>query len=143
MRDAAERLLPPQFRAALRLVQQPFLQPIYDLESPQMAFGRVALAGDAAFVVRPHVGAGVVKAAQDAAALAAALEACGSLEAGLKAYEAQRLGAGQRYVAQARRLGSYLRYTFENEAERARAAFYARPDQVLAQTAMLDFMHTA
>ena len=40
-----------------------------------MAFGRVALVGDAAFVVRPHVGGGVVKAAQDAAALAAALDA--------------------------------------------------------------------
>jgi 2-polyprenyl-6-methoxyphenol hydroxylase-like FAD-dependent oxidoreductase len=143
MRDAAEHLLPPRFRAALRFIQQPFLQPIYDLESPQMAFGRVALAGDAAFVVRPHVGAGVVKAAQDAAALAAALEACGSLEARLKAYEAQRLGAGQRYVAQARRLGSYLRYTFESEVERARAALCARPDQVLAETASVAFMQDA
>ena len=47
MRDAAERLLPAQFRAAMRLIEQPFLQPIYDLESPQMAFGRVALVGDA------------------------------------------------------------------------------------------------
>ncbi len=36
-----------------------------------MAFGRVALVGDAAFVIRPHVGGGVVKAAEDAAALAA------------------------------------------------------------------------
>src|SRR5262249_48406856 len=55
MRAAADRLLAPPFRAALALVQQPFLQPIYDLESTALAFGRVALVGDAAFVVRPHV----------------------------------------------------------------------------------------
>ena len=50
MRTAAERLLAPQFRAIVRLIQEPILQPIYDLESPQLAFGRVAIIGDAAFV---------------------------------------------------------------------------------------------
>lgn len=143
MRSAAERLLSPQFRAALRLIQQPFLQPIYDLESPHMAFGRVVLAGDAAFVVRPHVGAGVVKAAEDAAALAAALGAGASVAAGLRAYEAERLCVGREFVAQARRLGSYLKYSFASEEERARAAFHARPQQVLAETAMLDFARVA
>ena len=52
---------------------QPFFQPIFDLESPQTVFGRVALLGDAAFVARPHVGAGVTKAALDAASLAEAV----------------------------------------------------------------------
>jgi 2-polyprenyl-6-methoxyphenol hydroxylase-like FAD-dependent oxidoreductase len=140
MRDAAERLLPPQFRAALRLIEQPFLQPIYDLESPQMAFGRVALVGDAAFVIRPHVGGGIAKAAQDAAALASALDEHATVEAGLRAYQTLRLKVGRRYVAQARRLGSYLKYRFESEEERARAAFHARPEQVLADTASLEFM---
>ena len=55
--------------------QQPFFQPIYDVESPQLVFGRVALVGDAAFVARPHVGMGVTKAAGDAVALADALRA--------------------------------------------------------------------
>jgi len=140
MRAAAERLLPPQFREAVRLIDQPFLQPIYDLESSQMAFGRAALIGDAAFVVRPHVGAGVVKAVQDASALAAALDAHASVEAGLAAFEAQRIAVGRRFVAQARRLGSYLKYRFESEEERARAAFHAEPDRVLAETAVLDFL---
>ena len=54
-------------------MDEPVLQPIYDLETPRMAFGRVAIIGDAAFVARPHVGAGVSKAADDAAALADAL----------------------------------------------------------------------
>ena len=75
MRAAAERLLAPQFRAIVRLIDEPLLQPIYDLASPQLAFGRVALIGDAAFVARPHVGAGVSKAADDAASLAKALDA--------------------------------------------------------------------
>jgi 2-polyprenyl-6-methoxyphenol hydroxylase-like FAD-dependent oxidoreductase len=140
MREAAERLLPPQFRAAMSLVAQPFLQPIYDLESTAMAFGRVALAGDAAFVIRPHVGAGVVKAAQDAAALAACLDAGPTVEAGLRAYEERRIGIGRRFIAQARRLGCYLRYDFDSEEERARAAFHAAPERVLAETAVLDFL---
>src|SRR5258707_6724071 len=75
MRAAAERLLAPQFREVVRMIDEPILQPIYDLETPRMAFGRVAIIGDAAFVARPHVAAGVAKAADDAAALTAALDA--------------------------------------------------------------------
>jgi len=140
MRRAAERLLPPQLAGVLRLIEQPFLQPIYDLESSSLAFGRVALIGDAAFVVRPHVGGGVVKAAEDAMALAAALDEELDVAAGLRAFEAQRIGVGQRFVAQARRLGSYLKYDFASEEDRKSAAYHAEPDRVLAETAVLDFL---
>ena len=71
MRADAERLLGPQFRQVVKMIDEPILQPIYDLESPHIAFGRVAIIGDAAFVARPHVAAGVSKAADDAAALVA------------------------------------------------------------------------
>lgn len=140
MRAAAARLLPPRLNAAVAPIAQPFLQPVYDLESPALAFGRVVLAGDAAFVVRPHVGGGVVKAADDAAALAACLDAAPTVEAGLRAYEDRRLPVGQRFVAQARRLGCYLTYELASEEERARAAFHAAPERVLEETAVLDFM---
>ena len=90
MRMAAEWLLAPQFCEIVRLIEQPFLQPIYDLESPRLAFGRVAIIGDAAFVARPHVAAGVSKAADDAAALAEALDA-EDVEVALRRFEAQRL----------------------------------------------------
>jgi 2-polyprenyl-6-methoxyphenol hydroxylase-like FAD-dependent oxidoreductase len=140
MRAAAERLLPPQLRAAMALIRRPFLQPVYDLESAGLAFGRVALVGDAAFVIRPHVGGGVVKAADDAAALAECLDAAPMVEAGLSAYEARRLPVGRQFVAQARRLGSYLRYSFDSDEERAHAALYAAPERVLAETAALDFL---
>ena len=56
---------------------QIILQPIFDLESPRIAFGRVALVGDAAFVARPHVATGVMKAAIDAESLAEALAGSG------------------------------------------------------------------
>jgi 2-polyprenyl-6-methoxyphenol hydroxylase-like FAD-dependent oxidoreductase len=141
MRAAAEQLLPPQFKAVMRLIELPFLQPIYDLESSRMAFGRIALVGDAAFVIRPHVGGGVAKAADDAAALAHALET-GDVDAGLRAYEAERIGVGRHFVAQARRLGCYLKYEFANEAEQERAAFHAAPEQVLAETALLEFLRS-
>ena len=62
------------------------------------------------------------------------------VEAALAAYEAARIGVGRRFVAQARRLGSYLKYEFASEEERARAAFHAAPEQVMAETALLDFL---
>lgn len=140
MREAADSLLAPQFGAIARLIPQPFLQPIYDLESTRIAFGRAALVGDAAFVIRPHVGGGVVKAAQDAAALAAALDEHAEVGTALEAYEAMRIGVGRKFVAQARRLGSYLKYEFASEEERARAAFHGAPERVMAETAVLDFL---
>jgi len=142
MRAAAERLLPPQFRAAMAAIQQPFLQPVYDLESTGLAFGRVALVGDAAYVIRPHVGGGVVKAADDAATMAECLDAEPTVEAALSAYEARRMPVGRRFVAQARLLGSYLRYGFDSEEEAARAAVYAAPERVLAESAALDFLQS-
>ena len=90
MRADAERLLAPQFRQIVRLIQEPILQPIYDIASPQMAFGRVAIVGDAAFVARPHVAAGVSKAADDAAALTEALRAEVEVASALKVEQAKQ-----------------------------------------------------
>src|SRR6187551_462443 len=101
MRAAAERLVAPQFRAIARLMDEPVLQPIYDLESPRMAFGRVAIIGDAAFVARPHVGAGVSKACEDASTLATAV-ASDEVEPALLKFEAQRLSVGHRIIERAR-----------------------------------------
>jgi 2-polyprenyl-6-methoxyphenol hydroxylase-like FAD-dependent oxidoreductase len=139
MRAAAERLLPPQFRAIVRLIDEPILQPIYDLESPRLAFGRIAIVGDAAFVARPHVAAGVSKAADDAAALAAALDD-GDVPSGLRRFEAERLPAGRKIIERARHLGAYLQAT-QSAEERARSARHSIPEAVLAETAILDFLY--
>ena len=108
MREAARRLLAPQFAEILEKAAQPFLQPIFDVVSQKIAFDRVALMGDAAFVARPHVGMGVTKAAEDAMALSDCLREFGAAPAALRAYETLRLGAGQAVVQRARQLGAYL-----------------------------------
>jgi 2-polyprenyl-6-methoxyphenol hydroxylase-like FAD-dependent oxidoreductase len=138
MRAAAERLLAPQFREVVRMIDEPILQPIYDLETPRMAFGRVAIVGDAAFVARPHVAAGVAKAADDAAALAAALQDS-EVEPALRRFEAERLPVGRRIIERARHLGAYLQAT-QTAEERARSQRHSIPEAVLAETAVLDFL---
>ena len=139
MRKDATAVLAPQFNEMLSLCAQPFLQPIYDLEVPQMAFGRVAILGDAAFVARPHVGAGVAKAAEDALALADALESESGIETALRRFEAARLGPGERIIARARHLGAYVQADFKTQEERLYAARHRKPEAVLAETATLDF----
>jgi 2-polyprenyl-6-methoxyphenol hydroxylase-like FAD-dependent oxidoreductase len=139
MRAAAERLLAPQFREIIRLIEEPFLQPIYDLESPRLAFGRVAIIGDAAFVARPHVAAGVYKTADDAAALAEALDA-EDVEAAMRRFEAQRLPDNKKIIERARHLGAYLQAT-QTADERVRSARHSIPQAVLAETGVLDFLH--
>jgi len=139
MRKAARQVLAPQFNEMVALCEQPFLQPIYDLEVPRMAFGRVALAGDAAFVARPHIGAGVAKAADDAIALADALAANSDVEAALKQFETPRLRAGERIIARTRHLGAYVQADLKTEAEREYAARHRTPEAVLTETAIMDF----
>jgi 2-polyprenyl-6-methoxyphenol hydroxylase-like FAD-dependent oxidoreductase len=140
MRAAAERLLAPQFREVVRMIDEPILQPIYDLESPRMAFGRVAIIGDAAFVARPHVAAGVAKAADDAAALVEAL-ASDEVAPALRRFEAARVPVGQRIIERARHLGAYLQAA-QTAEERARSQRHSIPEAVLAETAVLDFLRT-
>jgi 2-polyprenyl-6-methoxyphenol hydroxylase-like FAD-dependent oxidoreductase len=139
MRAAAERLIAPQLREIVRLIAEPILQPIYDLAIPQMSFGRVAILGDAAFVARPHVAAGVSKAADDAAALADALAATDDVAAALERFEAARLTIGHRIIERARHLGAYLQAE-QTAEERARSKRHSIPEAVLAETAVLDFL---
>jgi 2-polyprenyl-6-methoxyphenol hydroxylase-like FAD-dependent oxidoreductase len=108
MRLEGQKLLAPQFAEVLQKTAQPFLQPIFDLQSTQLAFGRITLLGDAAFVARPHVGMGVTKAGDDASALAAAIGSLGTTPAALKSFEALRLGLGTKVVERGRELGAYM-----------------------------------
>jgi 2-polyprenyl-6-methoxyphenol hydroxylase-like FAD-dependent oxidoreductase len=140
MRADAERLLGPQFRQIARMMEEPILQPIYDLESRHMAFGRVAIIGDAAFVARPHVAAGVSKAADDAAALVEALTAERDVAQALRRFEAARLPENSRIIERARHLGAYLQAT-RTEAEQARAGRHSTDQAVITETAVLDFLY--
>jgi len=107
--DTARAVLPPQFLALIEATPAPFFQPIFDLDSPHLVEGRVALIGDAASVARPHVGAGVTKAALNAAWLTDALNAApGDIQAALSAYQTRAHALGAGLVARARFIGAYL-----------------------------------
>jgi len=105
--DDAARMLPPQFATILERSERPFFTPIYDHVAPGFADGRVALAGDAACVARPHVGMGVTKAACDAEALARALERDPVPQA-LMAYSADRQPGVARVMDLSRQLGAMM-----------------------------------
>jgi len=112
----AEALLAPQL-AEIFLRSEIFFQPIFDLESPALAFGRVALIGDAAFVVRPHVGAGATKAAIDAMVLADCVGGR-DMAGGLGRFESVQLPFGRDMVALSRQQGAYLSAQLKPVAQR-------------------------
>jgi 2-polyprenyl-6-methoxyphenol hydroxylase-like FAD-dependent oxidoreductase len=114
----ASALLAPQI-AEIFVRTEPFFQPIFDLESPQLVFGRVALLGDAAFVARPHAGAGTTKAAIDAASLVDCLRDAAGLDSGLARYAQAQQSFGHAMVALSRQAGAYLSGQLKPQAERS------------------------
>jgi 2-polyprenyl-6-methoxyphenol hydroxylase-like FAD-dependent oxidoreductase len=136
MEEAAVTLLAPQFAEVVTRATEPLFQPIFDLEVPQMAFGRVALLGDAAFVARPHCGMGVTKAASDAMALVAALRATADVREALSEYSRVRTEVGAAIVQHARHLGAYMQAQLKDDTERVMAGRYRTPDAVMRETAV-------
>jgi 2-polyprenyl-6-methoxyphenol hydroxylase-like FAD-dependent oxidoreductase len=135
MRETAETFMCEPLLKVLRAVKSAFFTPIYDLASPSMTYGRVALIGDAAFVARPHVGMGVTKGAADARALASALSG-GDIGDGLRSFNADRKPIGDLVFARGRELGAFLNHDSE-------AAFdETHHDDLLRNTAADHFLHT-
>jgi 2-polyprenyl-6-methoxyphenol hydroxylase-like FAD-dependent oxidoreductase len=132
MRQVARELLAPQFAEMLEKTAQPFLQPIYDCATSQMAFDRVAILGDAAFVARPHVGMGVTKAAEDAMALTDSIAEHGATAQALQAYQTMRLNANLAVVQRARSLGAYM------QAQGQQQGLDASAQQRSARSVMLE-----
>jgi 2-polyprenyl-6-methoxyphenol hydroxylase-like FAD-dependent oxidoreductase len=89
MRADAERLV-ARNSEVVRLIEELILQPIYDLESPRMAFGRVAIVGDAAFVARPHAAAGVSRLLTMRPRWPEAIQEEENVESALRRYQAAR-----------------------------------------------------
>jgi 2-polyprenyl-6-methoxyphenol hydroxylase-like FAD-dependent oxidoreductase len=136
MLEEARRVLSPQFFEVVSKTEQPFYQPIYDLESARLVFGRVVLLGDAAFVARPHCGMGVTKAGADAVALADALAGGRPVEAALRAYESVRQPFGAYIVGFARKLGAYMQAQVLTAAEREAAEAYRSTEAIMRETAV-------
>ena len=135
-RQDARDVLAPQFADIVGQTEALLLQPIFDLESDQLAVGRVALLGDAAFVARPHCGMGVTKAASDAVALVQALERKHDVITALADYQDERLAAGRAIVRHARSLGAYLQAQLHSDHDRRMAERYRHPQAVMAETAV-------
>jgi 2,6-dihydroxypyridine 3-monooxygenase len=106
MRAVARARLPELVADVVGSVDRPFVQVICDVEVPRMAFGRVCLVGDAAWVVRPHAAAGTAKAAADGWALADALTTHEDVERALAAWEPDQLALGRQLLDRTRRIGS-------------------------------------
>ena len=96
----------PAIAEILHKSPEPFVQVIYDIDVERMAFGRVALIGDAAFAVRPHAAAGTAKACADAWALRDALrDADGDPVAALARWEPGQLTLGRQLLERTRDMG--------------------------------------
>jgi 2-polyprenyl-6-methoxyphenol hydroxylase-like FAD-dependent oxidoreductase len=91
-------------RAALR-------HDLYSMDAPLPAFhrGRVALLGDAAHAMTPHLGQGACQAIEDAVVLAHHAGGHGS-QGGLAAYTADRLERTTRIVRRSRAIGRLTRW---------------------------------
>ncbi len=106
MFETAAALLAPPIREVVLQCREPLIQAIFDLEVPQMVFGRVLILGDAAFGLRPHVAAGQAKACADAWALRDALiESDHDIDRALDLWEPRQLDLGRSAVANTRGMG--------------------------------------
>ncbi|WP_242041243.1 FAD-dependent monooxygenase [Leptolyngbya sp. FACHB-261] len=112
MRSYAETVLAPPFQKLVAATQEPFVQAILDMGVPQMAFERVALVGDAAFIPRPHTAASTAKAAANAIALADALvQHDHKVTKALKDWERPQLAYGKQLIAAGQRLGDRSQFS--------------------------------
>jgi 2,6-dihydroxypyridine 3-monooxygenase len=106
MRAFATSHLAPPLAAVVLGTDEPFVQAVFDIDVPRMAFGRTCLIGDAAFALRPHIAAGTAKAASDGWALAEELEAAGGdVSVALGNWEARQLAVGRGALERSRRNG--------------------------------------
>ena len=114
LRAAAAAELPPPVAELVAVTAEPFVQVVFDIEVPRMAFGRACLLGDAAFALRPHAAVGSAKAAEDAWRLGEALRGSGlDVAAALERWEPGQLALGRGELARARRAGERAQHSGE------------------------------
>ena len=113
MRTYANQVLVDPFQRLVEATKEPFVQSILDLSVPQMAFDRIALVGDAAFIPRPHTAASTSKAAANAIALADSLVAYNhNVPKALKAWETEQLALGINLLNHGQSLGKRSQFRY-------------------------------
>jgi 2,6-dihydroxypyridine 3-monooxygenase len=106
MRQQAAEVLAPAAAEVVQRTEQPYLQAVHDAGAERMAFGRVALVGDAASAARPHAAAGTAKAAANAWALYDALGETADIAEALAKWEPGQLELGQRLLRRVKAMGT-------------------------------------
>ena len=134
MHNDAHDILPAELLDAVLRIKQPFITPIYDFTAPSIAFGRIAMVGDAATNARPHMGFGIAKAGCDAQALARHLRDHDDIETALEAYNAERQPIGNKVVMHGRKLGTHLGVNLKTDEDRR------MHDLLQSDGAMLDWI---
>lgn len=112
MRAYANQVLVEPFQKLVAATKEPFVQAILDLGVPQMAFERVALLGDAAFIPRPHTAASTSKAAANAIALVDSLIEQENVSEALAAWEGAQLALGMRLWRHGQALGEQSQFVY-------------------------------
>jgi 2,6-dihydroxypyridine 3-monooxygenase len=114
LRAASERQLPRPLAEVVAATADPFVQVVFDIEVPRMAFGRACLIGDAAFALRPHAAVGTAKAAEDAWRLGEAMRAARlDVAEALRRWEPGQLALGRAALQRTRRAGERVQRTSE------------------------------
>ncbi|WP_148575564.1 FAD-dependent monooxygenase [Nocardioides caldifontis] len=111
MRAEASELLPPAAAELVKRTEHPYIQVLLDIAVRNMAFGRIALIGDAAFAARPHAAAGTAKAAADAWSLVDALAAEPDIPTALAQWEPDRLALGNNLLSRVAQMGARSQFT--------------------------------
>jgi 2-polyprenyl-6-methoxyphenol hydroxylase-like FAD-dependent oxidoreductase len=113
MHSYANLTLVPPFQKLIAATEEPFVQSILDLGVPQMAFDRIALVGDAAFIPRPHTAASVSKGAANAIALVDALvDSNHDVPKALEAWEGDQLALGMHLWKSGEALGERSQFMY-------------------------------
>jgi 2-polyprenyl-6-methoxyphenol hydroxylase-like FAD-dependent oxidoreductase len=88
------------------------------------------------------VAAGVTKAAEDAMALATALQSNNAVESALERFAAARMGINRQVMQRGRDLGTYLQAHLTSADERRKAERHRTPQAVMSEIAVLDFLQS-
>lgn len=134
-RTEARRMLHPAWAEVVEKSREVLVQSINDGWCDRMALQRVALIGDSAFVARPHVGQGVVKAAGDALAMVECLSKDGlKVPQALNEFSDLRVPVGHLAVKMAQQMGAVIAPPNAEMAEWVQ--YFTDPINLIRETAV-------